>query len=577
MTGAIINATSLSDFHDKRQALTKAFDSRTTGINSKARPRTLRYTGATVVKELTVVYDTGFELGIQTPYLENNIPLRVIANDPHWRQIGESAVALDTNDAPTMETVIAKVDNLWTVLGPPNAAGTYTGAWTIISDDKYVYVGGNFTNFDNIAAADYIVRYEKAASTWSAMDSGLNGQVRDFALGADGTLYVVGDFTNASADADADYIAQWNGTAFSAVGVPDAGAASITNVKAVHLAQDGKLYLGGLFDNFGDVAAADNVCYWDGSAYQGMDSGVSSIVNSIHSQKSDEIYIGGDFVTAGAGATTVNDIVKWDGSAYSALSGGTDGATIVYAVHVARDGNVYMFGSFATVDSVAGTARAAMWNGTAWTPLSTGFDNTAFDVSESPNGDLYICGFFTTAGGKAFPDGYVIWNGSSFIQSDLGLSAADCNTIHIDKDSDLWVGANSPATVQHGGNAAISYVGTKNAYPRIAIKRSGGTTAIIHTIINTTTGAQLLFNNYALLDGETITIDLRPGQRSIISDVFGLRWDALLPTSDTAQFYLESGNAATGNTNNIRAYIAVVGGPTITANMIWKDAYSGVD
>ena len=80
-----------------------------------------------------------------------------------------------------------------------------------------------------------------------------------------------------------------------------------------------------------------------------------------------------------------------------------------------------------------------------------------------------------------------------------------------------------------------------------------------------------MFNSYALLDGETLTVDLRPGQRSITSSMFGSRPDAILANSDFGSFTLKPG------ANQITCFVDEGGAVTVTAWLEWRDAYRGMD
>jgi len=194
------------ELHDNRQALITALAADSYPDNQ---PVKLRFMGARVPKEISAFYQGGLEGDLAAFYNETFAPvedsqwetvskftervaIQFIAPDPFWYQIGESASLLDTQDTATFRLVAARLASTgqWSALGPPNAAGTYNAVYAIAEDATYIYVGGDFLNWDNIAAADNIARYNKQTGVWSAISSGLNGIVYALAFAPNGDLYV---------------------------------------------------------------------------------------------------------------------------------------------------------------------------------------------------------------------------------------------------------------------------------------------------------------------------------------------------------------------------------------------------
>jgi len=131
------------------------------------------------------------------------------------------------------------------------------------------------------------------------------------------------------------------------------------------------------------------------------------------------------------------------------------------------------------------------------------------------------------------------------------------------------VGWDTAGTGYYAGLVTVINSGTISAYPRIIIERSGGTRATLETIRNESTG-KLLLLDYDLLDGERLTIDLRPTQQSIISNMFGSRPDAIFANSDMGEFSLRPG------TNDITIFVDVAGAPTVTAWIEWRTSFTGL-
>jgi hypothetical protein len=72
--------------------------------------------------------------------------------------------------------------------------------------------------------------------------------------------------------------------------------------------------------------------------------------------------------------------------------------------------------------------------------------------------------------------------------------------------------------------------------------------------------------------GEELIIDCRPLYKTVTSTFFGNRPKAILPNSDFGAFHLQAGD------NDITLFVdASSGAVNITAYMLWKDTYRGMD
>jgi hypothetical protein len=197
-------------------------------------------------------------------------------------------------------------------------------------------------------------------------------------------------------------------------------------------------------------------------------------------------------------------------------------------------------------------------------------------IKIADNGDVWVVGDIQTAGGHDVQN-IAVWNGSSWsAPGHLFDSANQGNGIDIGfydpvipSGYDIYmVNAGATAATAAGSNT-VTNDGTAAAFPRITIERSGGTNATVSKIRNETTGLELLFD-FDLLDGEKITIDLTPGNKTIQSDWRGNIIGALLPNSDFGTFALQPGD------NEIFAFVSIAGAPTITTQIIWKEQYWSV-
>lgn len=573
------------EIHDNRQALIEAFANDAFPANQ---PVLLRFNGARVQKETGTVYGGGLEGEFNAVYAKHFQPvdeewnrlykfteratIALSCPDPYWYEVGESAIALDTSDSATFRSIRARLRSTgqWDVLGPPGAGGTYNnGVDTITEDETYVYVGSNFLNWDGIANADGIVRWHKVNQSWSAMSTGTTSNVADIKVGPNGYVYACGAFTTIGGVA-ANRIAYWDGAAWNALGSGfDSTAAEMA------FAPNGNLYVTGAFTTAGG-GAANYIAVWNGSTWAALGSGLGSSANSLVISNDGIVYVTGGFTTAGG--SSANRIAAWDiaNSTWSALGSGLGGTGIDLAI--GEDNILYVTGSFTTAGGITAN-RIAAWNGTSWSTLGSGLSDQGNSLSIGPDGILYVSGLFLIAGGISLTsDSIARWNGYAWSRLDFKASGAGSlvREIYASQYTDpvinqkynIFVHHVSSGTSYYDGLVTANNEGNVPVYPKIVYTRSGGTQAILYDVKNERTAKELLFD-YSLIDGETLTIDLNPLDKTIISSFFGSRIDALLANSDFGTWSLLAGN------NDVTTFINDTGTPTLTAYMLWRDAYDG--
>lgn len=574
LTG-VITGTSTSDFHSKKQTLLNALSPDTFPEDENGvQPVRLRYQGATIHKQIAAHYDGGLEgeLSASDPCAWERVAVRFFAPDPYFTEIGESAALLDTNDSATFRLVAGRLRSTgqWSALGPPAAPGTavYTSVKAIAEDATYVYIAGNFLNFDNTANADYIVRYNKQTGIYSAMGTGTNGIINCITIGADGSVYIGGEFLLAGGVANTVRIARWDGSAWNPL-----STGANNDVNALTIGLNGTLYATGTFTTIGGVAA-NRIASWNGTAFSALGTGLDDAGRGLDTGTDGLIYVIGDFSTANA--VTVNRIAAWNGTTFVALSSGLN--TSGQAVAIGTTGIVYLTGVFTTAGGVS-TSYIAAWNGTSFVPLGSGLSAQGLSIAVSRDEIIYVSGTFTSAGGITLADRIARFNGYAWAHLDIDLPGSPAvqailPSKYIDpvipQKYDLFLGIDTTGTGTLAGKATVTNEGNAPAFPKIIYERSGGTTAVIETLRNETTGKELLFN-YSLLSGERLTIDLTPTEKSIVSNFFGPRPDAILANSDFGAWQLLKGD------NNITSFVAVSGSPTITAYMLWRESFKSQD
>jgi trimeric autotransporter adhesin len=288
-------------------------------------------------------------------------------------------------------------------------------------DGGSLYVGGTFTQVADIVASR-VARWDLVENAWHPMGAGLNGPV--LALNSYGGRIVAAGSFAASGAAPARNIAEWTGSAWRQLG----GGLDST-VYALHAA-GASLYAGGLFTAPGSGAAALNgIAEWRGGGWAQVGLGVADdtlpLVRALVTANG-RLYAGGNFTTAGVAAAY--SIAQWDtvwsalGTRRGAVLHGTDAP--VYALAIDGD-NVYIGGDFATAGGIA-ARRVARWSRSSglWYPLGSGIDGVGSLVRAMAIdglGNLYVGGILPGAGGVA-SRGVVRWDGTRWTSMAGGVS-----------------------------------------------------------------------------------------------------------------------------------------------------------
>ena len=574
LVGTLKGSGADCDLHAARQALAKELaHNRYPEDDEGWQPVRIRYTGADVEKQISAHYAGGLEAAIKLEdRIHEKVALRFVADDPMWYELGESKAVLDSNDTLAVRYIASRLRStgLWDNLSV-GVGGSVVRDIKVDTDNTLVACG-EWATIDGVANTSRIARYNPMTDAWTALNNGAtDGAIYAMTWGADGSLYVGGTFTSmdngAGPVANTLRIAKWDGSNWSALGTGANGS-----VLALTVGHDGALYAGGAFPAMGGVANTDCIAAWNGTNWVSISSGITgNKVYALAIGATDFLWAGGDFTVLNG--VTVNRIAVYDilNTTWYAAEGGASAGNVNAIACIS--GKKYAGGSF-TGMGAASVNYVAVYDGVAWKALGDGVNNAVLAIAEAPDGLICVGGSFTEAGG--ITNAYLAkWNGASWSRIDAVLPAAVysieiANTDPVTSAHDLHIGFSNVGNVSVSGTVTVTNAGSTVGYPSIIIKRTGGTSAILMTIRNETSGAQLLFD-YSLLDGETLTIDLTPMQKSIVSSFFGDRMDATLAGSDFGTFCLLPGD------NNITCFVAEAGAPTVTATMIWKDTYLSFD
>jgi hypothetical protein len=177
----------------------------------------------------------------------------------------------------------------WAGLGSGLAAGGTALAMAMSPDGLSLYVAGTFASAGGVANTLNIAKWSIINGTWSALGTGINGQVNTLYTDANGDLYAGGAFTLAGGVAGTTYLARWNGTAWS----PITSQPPNNPVYYIGAAPDNNIIISGTFTSIGGISPPDDFIIYNRSNFQPLDidlPGASIIVSALVANNT--FYIG---------------------------------------------------------------------------------------------------------------------------------------------------------------------------------------------------------------------------------------------------------------------------------------------
>ena len=192
--------------------------------------------------------------------------------------------------------------------------------------------------------------------------------------------------------------------------VSDDGAALV-----VEQGSDGRLYIGGVFENAGGIDEADSLVAWDGVNWSALGSDGfgdgalegNSLVVGIVFGPSGELLINGELFLQGD--TTLHGVLLWDGTNWVSL--GVEGT--VWDMEFDAAGNLIIVGD---ITDAGGTpvSNMARWDGTSWSAVTTVSFNRVIAGIELDGDEIFVSGFFSDLDGINEADGFARWDGASW-------------------------------------------------------------------------------------------------------------------------------------------------------------------
>jgi hypothetical protein len=266
----------------------------------------------------------------------------------------------------------------WFSLGGATNGCNGTVTSIAIYNSTNIFVGGSFTTSGG-GTTNRIAKWD--GTTWSALDNGIaNNAVYSIAIGSLNNIYVCGSFTSIVGGGTANRIAKWDGTTWTALIDSNTGVNGLSPVigeqaESVAIDSTGNVYVGGFFTTAGGILV-NRVAKWDGSLsfFSPLGSGVTSSISfwldTVAVDSFNNVYVGGQFTIAGG--NSADNVAKWNGTSWSALTDSITGFNgcndDVVTITVDSANNVYVGGQFTTAGGGGNSANRVAKYGTIITP-----------------------------------------------------------------------------------------------------------------------------------------------------------------------------------------------------------------
>ena len=185
---------------------------------------------------------------------------------------------------------------------------------------------------------------------------------------------------------------------------------------------------------------ANNVARWDGSSWSALGPGVTNNffgsvgVDAIAAAPSGELLVGGNLSAAGG---TAYFIARWNGSAWTPVDSGFNAD--IWTLATTTGGDIIAGGQF-TLTSSGAADNIARWDGNTWSTIGSGLRSSVLALAELPNGDLIAGGSFSSLSG-APANGIARWNGSAWLPFGSGANSS-VTSLAVLPNGDLVAGGN---------------------------------------------------------------------------------------------------------------------------------------
>lgn len=315
--------------------------------------------------------------------------------EPHFLLPG----ALAAEGPASGPSIKAFGDENWSARfpGPPGVNGFVQSV--IVATNGDVYVGGSFELAINApgknVAAKNIARWD--GSSWSALGSGVDGNVAAMAFDQEGVLYVCGGF-NSAGGKSVNNIARWDGTAWASVGQ----GLNFAPSALVNIGND--IYAGGYFSYSGTMPM-QGLARWNGTAWSKVGNAFPDnstdfpYIQSMSASSEGELLVAGSF--SSIGGVSAQNVARYHNGVWSALGSGITGDYVyLQSIISGPHGEIYVGGGI-WQDNYSTLNGLMKWDGDRWRPFGK---VDSYVLSMGLRGDvLFVAGYFSQIEGRPFP------------------------------------------------------------------------------------------------------------------------------------------------------------------------------
>ena len=261
----------------------------------------------------------------------------------------------------TSSSTTVFIDTSYQKLGTGLGSSAY-GYKSEVDSQGNFYVVGEFTS----AGGNPVKNIAKwNGSSWSDVGGGTNGYILAIYIDTNDDIYVGGGFNTcdpSGANVTVNNLARWNGSSWSDVGGGINGFVFSINKRG------NDLLVGGTFSSVGSggtLLSTANFSSWNGTSWFNYNGGVGNlfsgdIVRDIEVLQN-KIYLCGRFITT----TTIsaNNVVMWDGSWNLLGTGATNGINYdTDSITSNRTNTVYFGGLFSSAGGLSTNNGLAVYN-----------------------------------------------------------------------------------------------------------------------------------------------------------------------------------------------------------------------
>lgn len=287
-----------------------------------------------------------------------------------------------------------------------------------------IYAGGDFSSVNGVSA-NRVAKWN--GSIWSAMGSGVNGQVLSILVDNSDNVYVGGFLTN--------YLVRWNGSSWVEIG------ASLGNyVESLATDRANNIYAGGPF----------GVRVWNGATWTNLTPTFSGSIFAIYHDPdpNGEMYVGGSFLSING--VLANNIARFQESTWFPLgttpNNGVDGFVFTIAK---TSSNIFTIGglfnnAIQSSGSVIPVNNICQWISNLFYALTqggiSGTNGAVYSiVSDASQGAIYVGGDFSQfANVPAASIVNLQLIGSSFVQNLDSPFQSFANSLVINRNKDVF-------------------------------------------------------------------------------------------------------------------------------------------